>query len=349
MPTEIGRPEFAVAHYFPAILSKLGHTVAIVGRAGGDSRPLAAAGVRVFEVGSDTPWLSGLRNAAREARPDIVHVLIHVGCGLYPLLMKAHPQTRFVLDIRSPLLRTGLLRFMVQAKNRLEVLGYHAIAAHSIESGWTVVSKRRTIHWLPPGVDISAIPAAHEVNSNPTATRLVYIGCLDRSRKLPQMVDAVLNASHDLQLNLDIYGRGEDESTIAAMLRQNGNAATVRLLGVVPRHELFSRLVHYDIGLSYVPRSLYDAAPPLKTLEFLASGLAVIATRTTGHALLIRDGENGLLVDEDPRSMAEGILRLARDRSLRTTLMRNARASIAAYDWEQIVKDRVLPLYESVL
>ena len=352
--TKLGTPDLATVNYLPITLSRLGYSTAIICQSGGDANRLIQAGVQVVEVTRDESWFASLRKVAHSFQPEIVHVMIHLGCGIYPLIMNTASKPKFILDIRSPLLRRGLLRYLIQIKNRFEIIQYDTVASHGIESAWTVVSKWqvnawKNIHWLPPGIELNSLTSKQVNGSKKSSLRMIYIGSLRKSRQIPKMISAVLMASQEFNLSLDIYGYGEDVTTIEAMLQEHQGKHNIRLMGLIPRHELFTRLTDYDIGLSYVPMKLYGTAPPLKTLEYLASGLAVVATKTPGHELLIQDHENGLLVDESPKSFADGILQIAHNHSLRKKLVNNGRISVEKFDWDRIVKDRLIPIYEQLM
>ena len=356
--TPLGESSLPAMYYPLVILSAMGHSITIIGRPSGDSQPLIERGVSAIEAKAGASWFKIIRNVARDFQPDIVHVFIHAGCGLYPLLIKSVAKAKFVLDIRSPLLRHGLLRTLIRLKNRLEIWDYDEIFTVGHSLTWTVLNKRhfmyqgRTLHWLPSGVDLEAIPKARkhpEKTVTQSPLQLVYIGHLSHKRKIPQMVDAVIRVAQSYPVHLDIYGSGDDKPQIKNQIQQNNGSHFIRCLDVIPRNELFDRLVNYDIGLSYIPNDLYSTGPPLKTIEYLANNLPVVATNTEGNAIFIKDGENGLLVDEDTQSFSDGILRLAQSPELREKMIRNARSSVEAYDWTHIVKKHLLPVYEQLV
>jgi len=346
--TSLGLPELATINYFPISLAQLGVEVGIIGRTGGSDITYRTAGVRAFEIGHVQTRLYTIRKIAREFRPDVVHVFIHAGCGLYPLIMRTIPRARFVLDIRSPLLRTGVLRHLVQLKNRVEIMTYDAIGAHSIESAWTVVGKNTHIHWLPPGVALAEIPW-QPVRTSTDPLRAVYVGSLQRSRKIPEMIDAVIQVNQQTEIRLDVFGYGSDIETIRAQIKGANMENKIQIKGLIPRHELYRRLSTYDLGIGYVPKQLYDAGPPLKTAEYLAAGLAVVATDTVGNRMFIEDGKNGILTGETADEFATGILRIASDLSLRCSIANLARPSVESFDWMAIVRNHLMPLYMDLL
>jgi glycosyltransferase involved in cell wall biosynthesis len=105
-----------------------------------------------------------------------------------------------------------------------------------------------------------------------------------------------------------------------------------------------------------------DIAPPLRsfdafvlssksegfsiaTVQAMASGLAVVATRSGGPEEIITDGVDGLLVPRaDPAALAAGMLCLAGDSELRIRLGRAARASAR----EKFSLARMLESYEQI-
>jgi glycosyltransferase involved in cell wall biosynthesis len=340
--------EAGASFYFPALLAKLGHSVTAIALAGKHRSSLADTGVRIVEISKQESWLGSLRRIARSIRPDVVHVFLHTGCGLYPWIMRTTPRARFVLDIRSPLLRTGLIRWLSRLRNRLEVTGYDAVATHGIESGRTVIGNGKDMVWIPPGVDLSAVPVRHERRSSTPETRLVYVGSLDWRRRIEEMVKAVSLAAKDIALSLDIYGYNDNKGRITRLIEEQGMTRVMRMHAVIPQAELFDRLSEQDIGLAYVPRRLYDTGLPLKTLEYMACGLPVLATDTTGNRMVVQSRVNGLLVGGDAPSFAKGICELAKAPWL-SAASENARRSVESFDWARIVSQRLVPLYYSLI
>ena len=77
----------------------------------------------------------------------------------------------------------------------------------------------------------------------------------------------------------------------------------------------------------------------------LSSGKPVLATATKGNSYYIQNGENGLLVSDNPQDIANGLRRLIYDKQLRLDLSNAARNSVRDYDWERIVKNKLVPVY----
>ena len=83
--------------------------------------------------------------------------------------------------------------------------------------------------------------------------------------------------------------------------------------------------------------------------QALASGRPVIVSRMAGASELVRDGENGFLVDSGSVSQLKDRLRwLAADEALCQHLQASARASVSAYGVPAFV-NRVLSFYATCL
>lgn len=339
-------------HYYPASFVQLGHEAVMVAPAGGSSDFFGNSGVVVREVAAGKPWLAEIRSIVAEEQPDIVHVYLYSGCGLLPLMVRSvSPQTRFVMDIRSPLLRTGLMRFIHRIKNLFEPLFFDAIASHGIESAWTQIGRRKGVFWLPPGVDFSAIPAnpLEIVNRDENSPcRFVYIGSLDAIRNVDQMLAAFIKAKQGSDITLDIYGDGTMKPSLELTVSAYQISDSVSLKGRVDRKTLLEALPSYDVGLAYIPGGIYDTAPALKTLEYLACGLPVLATDTFGNRMFVNSGKNGLLVDGSVDGYAKGISDFAKSVDL-LPMRKAAQVSVEAFDWQRMTADRLIPMYESIM
>jgi glycosyltransferase involved in cell wall biosynthesis len=69
-------------------------------------------------------------------------------------------------------------------------------------------------------------------------------------------------------------------------------------------------------------------------MEYSASGMATVMNENEDHHWLHKDGENCLLSEPSPASMAEKIGLLIDDPKLRQRLVNNARTDLG-YTWEQ--------------
>ena len=87
----------------------------------------------------------------------------------------------------------------------------------------------------------------------------------------------------------------------------------------------------------------------LNLVEAMACDLPVIAAKNRGHETIIRDGENGLLIDQgDESGFTEAVLRLIRDDGFREQLIETGRKEVGQYSKEAILKKIDKIINESV-
>jgi glycosyltransferase involved in cell wall biosynthesis len=165
-------------------------------------------------------------------------------------------------------------------------------------------------------------------------------------RAMPRIVAAVPAA------RLEVYGgdsidadSGKPFSQMAAGLIPPEIAARVHWKGRVQRAELPRTLGRASVG---VYPSLMEAHP-IAWLEGLALGKAVVASKTGPGPEVIDDGITGLLCDpRDPDSIAEKVIQVLLDATLRRRLGAAARRSaVERYALEPLV-DRNLEYYQRI-
>jgi glycosyltransferase involved in cell wall biosynthesis len=84
-------------------------------------------------------------------------------------------------------------------------------------------------------------------------------------------------------------------------------------------------------------------------MDAMASRLPVVATRTGGIPEVVVDGETGLLVPpRDPAALAEGILRLYRDRELAKKLGQRGYEVVCEKFSAEAMAERVIALYQKI-
>ena len=123
----------------------------------------------------------------------------------------------------------------------------------------------------------------------------------NRQKRQDIMVEAfaLLSARHP-ELSLVFYGDGEDMDMIRALVREKGLDSRVRFAGGVTPIEPY-----LQTALLFVLTSDYEGIPNA-LIEAMCAGLPCVAADCApgGARLLIRDGENGLLI---PRGNAAAV------------------------------------------
>lgn len=143
---------------------------------------------------------------------------------------------------------------------------------------------------LPNAVDVRRFRVSQKAPRAQRPLTAVYVGRLQQHKGLDTLLSGwarAFAARADVQLLL--VGRGEDEPKLRAQTGQLGIANQVQFLG--HRDDVEQVLASADFAL--LPSLIEGLSNSL--LEFMASGLAVVATRVSGSEDLIVPDRNGWL------------------------------------------------------
>lgn len=288
-----------------------------------------------------------------EFKPDIVHVFHGHRTVLYPSLVDQSSNwlPRWVLDIRSPLLLDGMKRARARLKGHISQYCYDAIFTHSPESAKSSIALMwKKAEFLPPGVSTNMFKPKPDRPRGRDGVRFVFVGSIAKERNIGLLVRAfhALRNQSDTPVSLDIFGGGDNLDEIKGLTRDLGMGEAVIFHGFVQQDQLFERLSDYDIGIGYVPCGKYFEAPSLKVMEYAAAGISILASDTLG---LRRFEERGLAMQffsNSEESFTEAANKSIADLENGNVNDGNLEA-IQKFDWDYIVKDKLLKYYEKIL
>jgi len=181
---------------------------------------------------------------------------------------------------------------------------------------------------------------------------IVFVGSFTDQHNVSLLIRATkLAAERRSDVKLMLVGDGPTRKNMEELVKHEGIRQDVVFTGRVPHESVPGLLAASHVAVVPLTRSTtVQQMIPLKILEYWAMEKAVVTTRTGVDGIPeAHDGENVLIVEEEARSMAEGILTVLGDESLAKKLGENGRKLVEdEYNWENIVK-RVLPILEEKL
>ena len=138
---------------------------------------------------------------------------------------------------------------------------------------------------------------------------LVYVGRLAPVKNLGFLIEGFCEALLvDESLRLWLVGDGSERHELEELARKNGAGFKVRFWG-----EQLDPAPFFSAADAFIMSSTSEGLP-ISLLQAFSIGLPVIVTDVGGMAEAVRRTEAGLIVSKDnPASMAEAILRLARN------------------------------------
>jgi glycosyltransferase involved in cell wall biosynthesis len=192
--------------------------------------------------------------------------------------------------------------------------------------------------------------AALERPAAGSSTRLLFLGMVSARKGLDELLQAVLELTHEpaLEFTLEIVGHEEftgDWSRYRECFAAAGLGNRVRFLGAAYGAEKLAALRRADLFVLPSRSESFGIA----NLEAMAAGLPVVSTRTGAIPEYIQDGVHGLLVEPgDARGLAAALRTLICDPAARLRMGAAARQASRAYDWEPLAA-RLGELYGRVL
>ena len=202
-----------------------------------------------------------------------------------------------------------------------------AAALHALTLG----VRRERLHRIPHGIDgeatREAVGTLHDLAGLPRETNLVgWIGRVVDDERPAWFVRA---AAHALRRRDDLafvmIGDGARRNDIDAMIRSQSLSERVRWLSA--RRD-FARLAG-DLGCLVLTAG--NAGMPVTALQAMSAGVPVVATATGGHGELVRHGDTGVVVADDPTALANAIVELFDDPARRSAMSRSARERVRSH------------------
>lgn len=138
-------------------------------------------------------------------------------------------------------------------------------------------------------------------------------------------------------VKLVIIGQGNEKARLHRLVEMKKLESRVIFLGHVPNVDLPKYLHASDI---FVRPSVSEGLGN-SFLEAMASGIPVIGTPVGGIPDFLRDGETGLFCEvHNPRSIAQKVEKLIKDRESRDYIVRQAKEMVEnKYNWEKISRE----------
>jgi glycosyltransferase involved in cell wall biosynthesis len=140
-------------------------------------------------------------------------------------------------------------------------------------------------------------------------------------------------------VKLIVVGDGPLKSEYLSILHKDRTESYVIFIGEIPTHELRNYYSACDVFLM-PSRRLPSDGLNVVVPEAMACGRAIVASKVGGNDLVVFDGINGCLHDEDdPKQLARCVLKLVKDPDLKKEMGRNSLKLVRdRFTWNAIVK-----------
>ncbi len=299
---------------------------------------------------------SSLMKALREFEPEIIHThepfqLARVGLeyarpGQIPVVLTIHALPLFIASYLPGFTRDYVERILwgyarslagkftavvtPTATTSALVTRETGIAANTISCGLNL----QTFQPLLPSEDESVL--RRKWNLPLSKPLLLHVGRLDAEKHVERIIHAAARTVQQTAAHLVVVGDGVQKPKLIHLCRS---------LGIEDRVH-FTGFVTVESGLPEIYRiaSLFVTACEIETqgivlLEAAASGLPIVAVRATCIPEIVRDGENGYLVEPgDINAMGEAMRLLVTETAWASYMGQASRSRVAAHGTQRTVE-----------
>jgi phosphatidylinositol alpha-mannosyltransferase len=160
-------------------------------------------------------------------------------------------------------------------------------------------------------------------------------------RAYPQIKEAIPNA------RLLVVGAfGDEEKAPFIRAARTHRLRGIHFVGWVSREDMPR---YYRTANVFCAPSTGFESFGIVLLEAMAAGLPIVASDIAGYRQVLTDGVEGRLVRPgDDQSMAQAIIEMLKEPSLRSRMASRGRSTAAGYDWP-IIAERVLEYYDELM
>jgi lipopolysaccharide heptosyltransferase II len=213
----------------------------------------------------------------------------------------------------------------------------NAIARHMMEDFGVPYERIRLIH---RGVDLERFEFLPP-EDKPQEFRVGFIGRLSRIKGIEYFLMALAKARLEIpEIKAQIVGEGKSDykDELLILTRRLGLSECVEFLG--KRRDI--KEILSKINLLVLPTITQEGFGRV-IIEAGARGVPVIATRVGGVVDIIEDGISGILVPPcDSDALAEGIVKILKDKDLSLKFVRNLRQKIErSFNLEKMAEETI--------
>ncbi len=195
---------------------------------------------------------------------------------------------------------------------------------------------KKDIHVIPNAVEISRYSYRLRTEVSPRLIWLRAFHSIYNPTLMPIVIDLVKKNVPDVMLTMIGPDKGDGsldktrELAIHLQVEQN-----IKIIPGISKEKVSEYLNQADIFIN----STNIDNTPVSVIEAMACGLCVISTNVGGVPYLLANGKEGLLIPpNDPRAMADAIIKLINDAPLAARLSENARTKSEIFDWPQTLQ-----------
>lgn len=287
-----------------------------------------------------------VRRAKKDAQAfDLTHSFFTVPCGFLSMLLKWEFGLPYVVSLRGSDVPGYSNRFPLiyaLAKPGFRLIWKKAAAVVSNSEGLKELAlktnPKQKIDTIPNGIDTEKF----KPDENDDSERYTFVitpgaSRLTARKGLVYLLEAVSELAKNYSgIRVEIMGEGDEKENLekkAADLKIEGK---VHFLGRIPREKTPGYYREADL---FVLPSLNEGMSNAM-LEALASGLPILATDSGGIKELVKDGQNGYIIEmKNAADIAAKIRKLLLNPPLRKKMGEESRKKALEMNWSKVAEE----------
>ena len=274
----------------------------------------------------------------KKINPDISHVQ-GISNGLPAFLVKKILNKHYIIWARgsdiylSWQFKTIILKLVL--KNADAVIALTEDMKKAIQKVYN-----ENVFVIPNGVDLRNFENISQKNCRSKLAIkenkkiILFVGTLRPVKGVRYLVEAMeIIIQKNTNTRLMLVGDGEDRRKLEKLVKEFVLDEYVTFVGKVSNEKVPEYMVASDV---FVLPSLSEGFPNV-VLEAMASGLPIVATKVGGLPEIVKDRENGFLVEpKNPEEIAEKVLLILKGDELRERISEYNKKKVKEYSWERV-------------
>ena len=156
---------------------------------------------------------------------------------------------------------------------------------------------------------------------------LMTSGALNKEKGHHLAIESMLYLQREVpNTKLMIVGSGEFRPLLERQVQENGLQESIIFTGFIPNHEMVK---YYNAADIYLMPTLRIEGLPFVLLEAMSCAKPVVATHIGGNTSIIKDGENGFLIEPtNIQQLRHYIMLILKDDKIKNKLSNSARETV---------------------
>ncbi len=293
-------------------------------------------------------------------KPDIIHAHWAFPCGVIAYLMSFFFHSKFIVTIHGgeiPFVKKFKLikKIVVNALNKSVLVCANSNYSKNEYVKMGVNPEKIITLFVPASFvkhskNLSSVKRFREKYADPSEKIVLFCGRLVERKGVEYLIKAIKELSIN-NVHLIIVGGGEMLKKLQSLTNSLGLDDKISFAGRASDEELG---IFHDISNVFVCPSIIDSQGNTEYLglvipEAMESKLPVIASSVGGIVDIIKNEENGLLVQQkDPSSLAKAIERIISDEKFRMKLVENSKKTVKEFS-STIIGKKYYEIFQNCL